>query len=209
MVALPAAGHNVNHPDLSVHQLQGVAVAGDQQAPVSRRLTACGQRPENVVCLISRQFQPRDPHCVQQFLQNRHLYRQVLRHRLALGFVKAAGPVAEGRLAPVKGYRQGVRSVFLQQRPQNGQETVYRIRRGAVGRIQHAYAVIGAVYQAVPVNGHQRHQSLLLSFACFILTHPIFQNNREISHPPVSSYADFFRDRRAKSLDVRAAQTVK
>ena len=139
------------------HQLQAVLVTGDDEAVVSLLFGDSAESSENVVGFVSGQFQTRNSHGIQHFLEQRHLDGKLLRHRLPLRFIKGKALMAESRLLPVEGHAQRFRLQFFQQMLQDRQKTVNRIGRGSVRGIQLTHAVKGAVYNAVAVNDHKIH----------------------------------------------------
>ena len=169
-VLLPKAFRGVEdglclpHPALYVadggavgDQLQAVLVPGDDDAVVSLLLGDAGEGAQNVVRLIARQLQVGDPHRIQQFLQDRHLNRQFLRHGLALGFVEVIAPVPESRLSPVKGDTDRLRLLILIEMLENGEEAVDGIGRRPVRGIQLPNPEERAVDNAVAVDEHEFH----------------------------------------------------
>ena len=115
---LTAARHNQKHVRPLPDQLEGVLVAGDQQAgvPVFIRLPA--QCAEQIVRLKSRFFQTRNAHRLEHLVHDRKLNRQLVRHSLPRTLVRLVLLVAEGLLPHVKTHRNAVRLVFLAQTQQ-------------------------------------------------------------------------------------------
>ena len=144
-------------------ELEAVLVAGDDLARPAGGLAAPGDRAEQVVRLPPGQLQPPDAHVVKRLLEQRHLHDELLRHGLALGLIERVLLVAERRRVHVKRHAHRLRLLELEDALENGQKAVDRVRRRAVGRVEHADAVKSAVDDAVAVKNHEFHSGILLA----------------------------------------------
>ena len=143
-------------------QLEAVPVPGGDGAPVPGPLTHAGEGAQQIVGLKALFLNAQDAHGVQHFLQQRHLRRQLLRHPLPLGLVAVIAQMAEGGGLQVKGHRQPLGPLLVQQPPQDGEKAVNGVGGRAVRRVQHTDPEVGPVDNAVSVdreNFHRIHSS--------------------------------------------------
>src|SRR5699024_3256685 len=92
--------------------------------------------------------------------QYRHLHGELVWHALACGLVAVVALVAEGRRAHIEGDAQPVRLLVRDEAAEYGHEAVYPVGRSAVGRVEHAHAVIRSVHYTVAVEYHQLHKTI-------------------------------------------------
>ena len=100
--------------DVLVRQLQQVPVTGDNGHLDALLLAALGHGAQNVVRLITRHRQNRHAHGCKHLLHQRHLLVELLGHGLARALVGFVHLMAEGGLLQVKGHRQVVRFLLLE-----------------------------------------------------------------------------------------------
>ena len=79
------------------HQLQRIPVARDNYAVRSLARADFARRAQNIVRFPALTFVDGDVHRAQDLFHQRHLHCQLLRHRMARGFVAVVGQMAERR----------------------------------------------------------------------------------------------------------------
>ena len=155
---LPALGDNELDRDPVAHQLQAVAVAGDDNA-VPRRLGAdTGDGSDDIVRLPALALKDRDAQRLQNLFHDRHLLGQLLRHRVPGGLVTIVLLMAERRGLEVKGDAERIRRLLRLDPVQDIQKAKNRIRRQPVPGRQGADAVKRPVDDAVAIEDHQFHR---------------------------------------------------
>ena len=164
---LPHAGLYIADGSSIAYKLQTVLVAGDYRAvPAFFFADACSSA-EYIVRFISLKLITADAHIVKHFLEYRHLYGELVRHRLALSLICLAGTVAKGRRFEVEADAHCVRVYLIQQPSENGKKAINRICRCAVRRVELPHPVKCAVYYAVAVKDHQSHGTFLAVISLF------------------------------------------
>ena len=150
----------VEHLDVWVlHQLIGVAVAGDDDHVVTAGDGLVGGRGDEVVGLPAGQLARGDAEGGQHLTHQAHLLAQRIGRRVAVGLVRGVGLVAEGRLGTVEGDEHRVRSLLLQHVDEHRREPEHGVGQLSAGR-RHVLGQgeEGAVCQGVPVEQQQlRH----------------------------------------------------
>ena len=142
------------HVRALAHQLQRVPVARDQQRGRALRLRRARERAQDVVRLVAGALAHGHAHLPQELPDQRELAQQILRRLAPAGLVGGVAPVAERRLVHVERHGQVVR-LRLRKLEQHGQKPVQRAGGHAVARGHIRQRVIGAVEQAVAVDGDQ------------------------------------------------------
>ena len=158
---LSAAGGDQVHGGVVGDQLKGIPVAGDDDAIPALLLTGTGDGAQQVVRLPAVQLVGGDAHGGQNFLQDRHLHGQLLRHGMALGLVALVGQVAEGGGFPVEGHAEGVRLFVVGELLQNVQEAEEGVGVQPIPSGEQAHPIKGTVDDRVPVQYHQFHPCIL------------------------------------------------
>ena len=150
---------------VSIDKLEGVLVSGDDDCVATLILVDPGHGAQQVVCLPALQFVAADVHGVQHFLQHRHLGGQLLGHALALGLIALVGQVAEGGGLQIKGHRQAIRLLFVQQLEQDVEESENGVGGQPVpgGQVL-ADAIKGPVDDGIAVDDHELHREHLTQF---------------------------------------------
>ena len=136
-----------------VHQLIGVAVAGDDDAVRIRK--AVRKRTHEVVRLVAFLFAYADAHGAEQFFQHPHLHGEIVGHRLARRLIPVVQLMAEGRRLQVEGHDQLVRILVGNDLQKQLDKAEYRVGRRSVFGRQQPGRVIGAVQKAVAVDQDQ------------------------------------------------------
>ena len=151
---LAHAGFDVAYRSLITHELQAVLVAGDNDAVPALVFTDRGGGAQDIVRLVALELVAADAHVVEYFLQDRHLYSQLVRHGLALGLISLIGLMPEGRRLQIEADAERVRLLLVQQALQDRQKAVNRVGGRAVGRVELPHTEKGAVDDAVAVQDH-------------------------------------------------------
>ena len=138
-----------------VHQLERVAIAGDDDHLQPDLLRLPRQRADDVVGLVVLQLDNGDAQDVQKLADARHLRAHLIGHVRTMGLVSLVIPEAERR-SLVEGHDDVVGLLFLQDGEEHRGKAVHRIgqlpARGLqVGRER----VISAVCKGVAVHQHQ------------------------------------------------------
>ena len=157
-VRLPAAAHDELDRHVLRHELQTVAVARDDHTVPARRSADLPRRAEDVVGLPALTLEDRDVHRAQHILHQRHLLRQLLRHRVPRGLVALILQMAERRRLEVERHGQRIRLFLVPELFQNVQKSKNRIGIQPLAGRQQPHAVERAVDDAVPIQNHQLHR---------------------------------------------------
>ena len=83
------------------------------------------QSSQNIICLISFFCHNINAHCRKDFLDQRHLFSQFLRHRLTRSLICLKHLVTESRRLQVKCHRQILGLLLLNRTKKNIQESIY------------------------------------------------------------------------------------
>ena len=118
------AGDNQRHLRALIDVLQTVTVTGDNGAGIALLPAAAGQGAQQVIGLKALLLQSGDAQQIQSLLHQRHLRRQLLRHRLTLGFIALVGQMPEGFGPQVKTNANFVGLQVLPQLQQHIQKSV-------------------------------------------------------------------------------------
>jgi len=135
-----------------IHELQHVAVAGDNQRSVAGLGRGTRESPDDVIGLVARQYDEVKAHGLGQLVDHRQLCDEVLVHRRAIGLVLVIELMAEGGAGCVQGEDGHVRMLRLEKEQEHLGETVCRVRGLPRTRGQRAYGVVSPVDQAMSVN---------------------------------------------------------
>ena len=129
VVDLRASPAGLGDPDFDVRirELQEIPVSGYHGHFHACRLAALCHGSQDVIGLIALQGQNGNPHGRENFLHQRHLFPQFLRHGLSRPLVIPVHLVPERRSRQVKGHSQMIRLLFLQNLKHNIEEAVHRI----------------------------------------------------------------------------------
>ncbi len=154
-VADAAARHQQR--DAVVHELEGVAVAGDDQHVHLLPGGPVGERGDQVVGLEAREREVGHAERVEHLEDQADLAAEVLRGLLAVGFVLLVRLVAEGGLRPVEADDHVTRPLIAKDVDQHRGEAVHRLGVLAVGRgeVRVLQRVERAVRERVPVQEKQ------------------------------------------------------
>ena len=142
-------------------ELEAVLVPRHHHALPVRRLAFAGDGAQKVVRLPARQLIAGDVQRVQHLLQDRHLHAQLLRHGLAGGLIGGVRSVAKGGGVHVEGDAHRVRLLLPLQAQERGQKAEDGVGIQPLPIGQGPDPVIGAVDDAVAVDGHELHGQFL------------------------------------------------
>ena len=156
-----AGGHQL-HGGVVINELQGVLVPGDDNGIAALGGVHPGHGAQQVVCLPALQLVAANVHGIQHLFQHRHLDGQLLRHSLALSLVLSVGLVAEGGGAHVKGHRQPLGLLLVQQLEQDIQKSENGVGGQALpgGQVL-ADTIKGPVDDGIAINNHKLHRGHL------------------------------------------------
>ena len=145
-------------------ELQGVLVSRHHHARPVLRFAFAGDGTDQIVRLPALQLVAWDIQRVQYLLEHRHLHPKLLRHGLAGSLVGRISSVPEGGRMNIKGDAQCVRTLLPHQTQHGGEKAKHRVGVEPFPVGQRADAVIGPVDDAVAVDDHEFHGSVLLSW---------------------------------------------
>ena len=155
--AAHAGGHELDR-GLVCDELEGVLVAGDDDAAPALLLAAAGDGAHQVVGLPAVHLVHGHAHGGQDVLEHGHLGTQLVGHGVAVGLVVGKGQVPEGGCLPVEGDAQGVGLLLVQQAGENVQKAVDGVGVLPVPGGEQFDAVKGPVRQGIAVQDHQFHR---------------------------------------------------
>ena len=95
-------------------KLQSVSVTGNDRHNQPFLLAHTGNRTQKVICLQTFLLDDLNIHCLQHFLDHRHLLPKLFCHRFTRAFVLRKHLVAESRRMHVKRDRQILRFLLIQ-----------------------------------------------------------------------------------------------
>ena len=157
---LPRLGDHQLDVDISVDQLQGIPVAGDDDTlPVLLRANLA-HGADDVISLPALTLIDGNIHRPQNVLHNGHLLRQFLGHGMAGSLVAIVFQVPEGGAVEVEGHAHRLGLLLLLHPFQNVEKAVNGVGIQPVPGGQGLDAEIGAVNDAVAVQNQQLHTFL-------------------------------------------------
>ena len=137
-------------------ELEGIAVAGDEQGLHAHFLALAGEGAQNVVGLKALAFDDAQAHALKKIADDGVLLAQFLGHGLAVGLVAVVEIGAEGVLAHVESHRRRRGRFLVQHAQKHHHKAVYGVGGRAVRRGHgRGERVKGAVHEAVSVQQHQ------------------------------------------------------
>ena len=137
-------------------ELEGIAVAGDEQGLHAHFLALAGEGAQNVVGLKALAFDDAQAHALEQIADDGVLLAQFLGHGLAVGLVAVVEIGTEGVLAHVESHRRRRGRFLVQHAQKHHHKAVYGVGGRAVRRGHgRGERVKGAVHEAVSVQQHQ------------------------------------------------------
>ena len=163
----------IQHGDVVVDQLEGVAVAGQHQRAVAGPVAQRGERADHVVALIAGLFDIGHAEGLEHALDQRQLGEQLLGRRLARALVLGQHLVAEGAALDVERHGETVGPLRVDDLGQHGRETPHRVRglAGLGAEVFNGKSEKSAERQRVAVNDQQRSARIGcvcgLSHRCF------------------------------------------
>ncbi len=138
-----AAG--VEEVDVLSDELKEVLVGGCEHDVVAGVAGAAGECADDVISLIARGLDDRNPESLAYLADERNLHGEVVRHRFPVLLVVLELLVAQILALDVERHRHGVRLVLLEELPQHLDESVDGVGREPFGVRQTADRVVGAV----------------------------------------------------------------
>ena len=154
---LACLGAHQLHRHVLIHQLQAVAVAGEDDALPALPAADVRHSADDVVGLPALTFVDGDIHGGKDLLHHGHLHGKLLGHPVAGRLVALVLQMAEGGAVEVKGNAQGVGLFLHRDLLQNIQEAEDGVGIQALPGGQRPHAVKGAVDDAVAIQYHQLH----------------------------------------------------
>jgi hypothetical protein len=125
--------------------LEEVLVRGGDDHFPSGVASAAGERADHVVRFEIGIREDRDTQSFHRLVDERHLDREVIRHRLPVALVVLVLLVPERRSRDVERYRHRVRLLVLDQLAQHLDEAIHRVGRHPRGSRKSADGVVRAI----------------------------------------------------------------
>ena len=138
--------------NMFVRNLQKVTVAGDQRDFHAKRLRLFRERPENIIRLKPRLLDNPDSHGFQNFLDERDLTAQLLRHRMSRTFVLRVHLMTESRRMHIESDGQIVRFLLIKDFEHDIKKAVDCASVHARGICKVRHSVERSVQNTVSVN---------------------------------------------------------
>ena len=149
--------------DIFIDELQGVPVAGDDDALPPVVGADLAHSADNIISLPALTFVDGDIHSPEHVLHDGHLLGQFLRHAMPVGLIAVVFQVTEGWAMKVKSHGNSLRLLFLLHPFQNVQETVNGMGIKPLPGGKGLHTKIGTVNNTVAVQDQQLHTFLHLA----------------------------------------------